>query len=172
MTVPREIFLQPGDWHFGGPDLVLRTLLGSCIAITLWHPQRRIGGMCHFLLPQRAAAQKAILDGRYGEEAVAALSAALRQEHSNPSEYHCKIFGGGNMLSSGNGGDSSPAEPCVDVACRNVRAAVQLVRDAGFTLHALHAGGKGHRNLRFDLQNGEVLLRFSGTDAQVWRRDS
>ncbi|MEY2342315.1 chemotaxis protein CheD [Acidithiobacillus sp. IBUN Pt1247-S3] len=169
MNAPREVFLQPGDWHFGGPDLILRTLLGSCISITLWHPQRRIGGMCHFLLPQRCGPRDATLDGRYGAEAVASLCTTIRQNHSKNSEYQCKIFGGGNMLHS-QPPRPGVEEPCADVSCRNVRAAVQLVRDAGFTLHALHAGGRGHRNLSFDLNSGEVLLRFSGTDAQIWRR--
>jgi Chemotaxis protein; stimulates methylation of MCP proteins len=48
-----EIFLQPGDWYFGDRDTRIRTLLGSCIAITIWHPRLLVGGMCHFLLPGR-----------------------------------------------------------------------------------------------------------------------
>jgi chemotaxis protein CheD len=31
----------------------IRTVLGSCVSITLWHPVKRVGGMCHFLLPTR-----------------------------------------------------------------------------------------------------------------------
>ena len=92
MTVLREIFLKPGDWHFRGPDLLLCTLLGSCIAITLWHPQRRIGGMFRFLLPHRAAAQKTTLEGRYGEEAVAAMHQAGARTLAQDEES-CVVFG-------------------------------------------------------------------------------
>ena len=52
-----EIFLQPGDFYFGDKDTRIRTILGSCVSITLWHPTRLIGGMCHFLLPFRGAHQ-------------------------------------------------------------------------------------------------------------------
>ena len=42
-----EIFLQPGELWFGDEQTRIRTILGSCVAVTLWHPGRRIGGMCH-----------------------------------------------------------------------------------------------------------------------------
>ena len=48
-----EIFLQPGEFYFGDAATRIRTLLGSCVAITLWHPARMIGGMCHYMLPNR-----------------------------------------------------------------------------------------------------------------------
>ena len=167
----QEIYLQPGDWHFGGPNLVLRTLLGSCIAVTLWHPQRRIGGMCHFLLPRRFGAHDRRLDGRYGEEAIAALLRMLQQQGGRPADYHCKIFGGGNMLSATqNNLSMAGVEHCTDVPCRNIRAATRLVRDAGFDVRGVHVGGAGHRNVTFYLHSGEVLLRFVGNDAQIWRK--
>jgi len=43
-------FLQPGEVGVGDSACRFRTLLGSCVSITLWHPQRRFGAMSHFLL--------------------------------------------------------------------------------------------------------------------------
>lgn len=40
-----ETVLAPGDVVFETRPVRLRTLLGSCVAITFWHPHRRIGGM-------------------------------------------------------------------------------------------------------------------------------
>ena len=51
-----EIFLQPGDFYFGDRDTRIRTLLGSCVSITMWHPRLHVGGMCHFMLPERGLA--------------------------------------------------------------------------------------------------------------------
>ncbi|MFM2120003.1 MAG: hypothetical protein RL722_1471, partial [Pseudomonadota bacterium] len=51
-----ELLILPGQLWFGpGGERapVLRTLLGSCVAVTLWHPGRQLGGMCHYLLPAR-----------------------------------------------------------------------------------------------------------------------
>ena len=48
-----EIFIRPGEFYFGDGNTRIRTILGSCVAVTLWHPERHIGGMCHYMLPRR-----------------------------------------------------------------------------------------------------------------------
>jgi chemotaxis protein CheD len=83
--------------YFGGGRTRISTLLGSCISITLWHPARRIGGMCHFMLPT-AASPPAPLDGRYADEALALFDRAVATAASQPADYQVKVFGGGNML--------------------------------------------------------------------------
>ncbi len=173
----KEIFLQPGEWFFGDRDTCIRTLLGSCIAITLWHPRLLIGGMCHFLLPARADASRrdsVRLDGRFGDEAMAALLQQLRDQRTHPSEYVCKIFGGGNMFRSQGTNFAIKGGPyletssaCRDVPCKNVRAARELVSQAGFQVTASHLGGHGHRNLYFELWSGDVYLKFTGHSANV-----
>lgn len=66
-----DIFLQPGEFYFGDRETRLRTILGSCVAITLWHPRLRIGGMCHYLLPMRRGHHdEAELDGRYADDSL------------------------------------------------------------------------------------------------------
>lgn len=182
-----EIFLQPGEWYFGDRDTRIRTLLGSCIAITLWHPRLQVGGMCHFMLPSRGSPRPAAasLDGRYGDEAVAALMQELRQQRTHPSDYVCKLFGGGNMFRQQPGRtimDDDKAigtaahgervhrhtpETCADVPCKNVRAAKQLIGQAGFGIAASHLGGQGHRNLYFEVWSGAVYLKFSGRGAAI-----
>ena len=51
---PNEIYLQPGEYFWGGENNRVKTLLGSCIAICIWHPVLKIGGMSHCLLPSRS----------------------------------------------------------------------------------------------------------------------
>ena len=42
-----DVVLGPGDLYFGRGEHQVRTLLGSCVGITLWHPRAYLGGMCH-----------------------------------------------------------------------------------------------------------------------------
>lgn len=58
----REVILQPGELFFGKEDVVVKTLLGSCIAITLWHPEQKQGGMCHYMLPTRGNPRPGLMD--------------------------------------------------------------------------------------------------------------
>ena len=56
MATPRvtNIFLLPGEHFTGDARHRISTLLGSCVSITLWHPQLQVGAMSHFLLPGSA----------------------------------------------------------------------------------------------------------------------
>jgi hypothetical protein len=84
----RQVMLLPGQMSFTTAPAQLRTLLGSCVSVTLWHPGKRIGGMCHYLLPTAQPQAGEPLDGRYGDEAMEAMVARLLRTGTEPSEYH------------------------------------------------------------------------------------
>ncbi|MBL8978615.1 MAG: chemotaxis protein CheD, partial [Gemmatimonadetes bacterium] len=51
----RGLLVGVAECTAGGADAVLATLgLGSCVAVILFDPDRRIGGMAHILLPSRS----------------------------------------------------------------------------------------------------------------------
>jgi len=149
----REVFLQPGGFHFGGGRTRISTLLGSCISITLWHPARLIGGMCHFMLPTRGRPAGMPLDGRYADEALTLFDQAVATASSRPADYEVKVFGGGNMLSRQNEGAG-----LMNIATRNVDSAYALLARHGYRPTVAHCGGQGHRKLFFDLWTGHVWL--------------
>jgi chemotaxis protein CheD len=93
-----EIFLQPGDFYFGDVNTRIRTILGSCVSITIWHPTRMIGGMCHYLLPSRPKKSDSALDGHYADEAMKMFLQEVKAARTHPAEYRVKVFGGGNMF--------------------------------------------------------------------------
>ncbi|MEQ8660180.1 MAG: chemotaxis protein CheD, partial [Gammaproteobacteria bacterium] len=143
----------PGEFHFGDGATRIRTLLGSCVAMVLWHPLRRLGGMCHYLLPTRqAAARDAALDGRYADEALWLFMHELERTRTHPCDYQVKLFGGGHMLGGGAGDSAS-------VPQRNVAKARELMSAHGFRVIAQDLGGRGHRNVIFDLWSGDVWVR-------------
>lgn len=149
-----DIFLQPGDYWFGGADTCIRTLLGSCVAITLWNAKRKLGAMCHIMLPHRVSLkEQGALDGRYADEAVALMLKDIRQAGCRPIDFEAKLFGGGSMLPTHGIGEILPD--------RNIEAAKQLIQQAGWVLQAEHTGGRGSRQLRFDIATGEVWMRFT-----------
>ncbi len=150
-----DVFLNPGEIFFGDSSMRLRTLLGSCVAITVWHPQLKIGGMCHYMLPARSKRKITNLDGRYADEAVLLLLKEALRQQTNPYDYQVKIFGGGNMFGSAKRRLSAQ----LNIADRNVIAGQELLRQHGFTTAAEHLGGEVHRNIIFDISNGDVWVR-------------
>lgn len=148
-----EIYLNPGDFYFGDGDARIHTLLGSCVAITLWHPVLHLGGMCHFVLPGRDRQEGGKPDGRYGDEAMKLFMAALARFNTRPGEYQAKLFGGGNMFSDLAGNKAE------GVAQRNAEAGVALLQRNGFRIESEDLGGSGHRRVIFDLRDGSVWVR-------------
>lgn len=160
-SAPTEIYLNPGDFHFSDGNVRIHTLLGSCVAITLWHPVFRCGGMCHFLLPARQKTETALsaLDGRYGDEALKMFESEIARFNTRSQEYQAKIFGGGNMFESLKSGKVS------SVADNNVTQARMLLEHAGFPIVAEDVGGRGHRRIIFDLNDGNVWVRHEKIQA-------
>ncbi|MBS1145089.1 MAG: putative chemotaxis protein [Proteobacteria bacterium] len=156
-----EVFLNPGDFYFGDKYTRISTLLGSCVSITLWHPRRRIGGMCHYMLTERHRAATAPLDGKYGSEAFELFLQHVEAAGTRPGEYQAKLFGGANMLTGASG-------ERMDIGPRNIAQGRQLLASHNVTLIAEHVGGSGRRKLHFDVWSGDVWLAFpQGSNAQI-----
>jgi chemotaxis protein CheD len=146
-----EIFLQPGDLFVADAGYQIRTILGSCVSVTLWHPQSRMGGMSHFLLPTRGAAAKGQeLDGRYGDEALLQMINQLRQAGVNPALCQAKVFGGGNMFPD----HCHPG--AINVGQRNGEAARALLQGHNIPIVSESLFGVGHRQIIFDVSKGDV----------------
>lgn len=144
-----EVFLQPGDLYFGDRYTRIRTLLGSCVSLVLWHKQELLGGMCHYMLPSRRHAGRQ-LDGRYADEALHLMLKEIRASGTRAEDYRLSLFGGGNMFG---------ALMQRNIGQTNVSAGLELLAAHGLQCHARHAGGDGYRNLIFDVWSGHVALR-------------
>ena len=148
-----EIFLKPGEYYFGDSDTRIRTLLGSCVAITLWHPLRRIGGMCHYMLPGRPRDAAEPFDGKYADEALQLLIAEIVRAGTELQEYEVKMFGGGNMF-------PNPGRCRNDhVGRKNAQAGRRLIAQHGVRSKGGDLEGTGHRNVIFDMWSGEVWVK-------------
>lgn len=148
-----DVFLQPGEWFVGDAMHRVRTLLGSCISVTLWSPRARLGAMSHSLLPTRARQPSgAQPDGRYGDEALALMLQGLAAAGVPPRHCEAKIFGGGDMFGTGHGRATT-------VGRRNGQAARELLREHGIAVVSESLFGEGHRQILFDIATGEVWAR-------------
>ena len=159
-----DVYLNPGDFFFGGRRERIRTVLGSCVAITMWHRGRRIGGMCHYMLPERGhRGAPAGLDGRYAEDALALFLREIERAGTRAADYEVKLFGGGRMFGGGR-------DDALNIGQRNVEAGRRLLRQYGLDVQRAHLAGSGHRNLVFDLASGQVWLKHVAMPAVLGGR--
>jgi len=154
----QDIYLYPCEVWFGGGQTRVRTVLGSCVAVTLWHPTLGIGGMCHFMMPRSPVSRSKERDGCYADKAMALLRAKIRTTGRPPEEFEAKLFGAGSMF----------CNPCGAAECiprqlqdRNIISGRKLVMDFGHRVVAEHLGGHGHRQLVFDIATGLAWLKHT-----------
>ncbi|CAN7682598.1 chemotaxis protein CheD [Pseudoduganella sp. LjRoot289] len=148
-----DVFLQPGEYFVGDAGFRIRTLLGSCVSITLWHPQRRIGAMSHFLLAQRGKRPPGPLDGRYGADSLALMLEELAQQGVAAAECQAKIFGGSAMFAP------QTCRQASEIGRHNGEAARALLRTHGIAVAAESLFGAGHRQILFHIASGDVWER-------------
>ena len=164
LSVPHDIkvvVIGPGDYYFGHGRTRISTLLGSCVSITLWHPRKRIGGMCHYMLTERQRPPGSTPDARFASEAFELLLYHIDIAGTHPSEYQAKLFGGSNMF-------TDEAGRRMDIGPRNIEFGQRFLTGNSIALIAQHIGGSGRRKLHFDLWSGDVWLAFpEGEGAKI-----
>lgn len=149
-----NIYLQPGEFFWGDDTYRIKTLLGSCVAICVWHPARRIGGMSHCLLPTRGNDNTPERSGRYVDETFEIFFAEMNRHATLRKDYQVKVFGGGNMF-------ELPDKTGITVGEKNLAMMRAILARENMRIGAEHVGGKGHRNVIFDLWNGDCWVRHT-----------
>ncbi|MFC7419232.1 MULTISPECIES: chemoreceptor glutamine deamidase CheD [Iodobacter] len=92
--------LLPGEYYVTGRNMLLVTVLGSCVAACIRDRKTGVGGMNHFMLPEAAdeATAMAGLATRYGTYAMEMLINQIMKMGGSKSSLEAKVFGGGNVL--------------------------------------------------------------------------
>ena len=92
--------ILPGEFYVTSGEMVLVTVLGSCVAACIRDRLSGIGGMNHFMLPNGAQAGVASESARYGGFAMELLINQLLKLGARRNQLEAKVFGGGNVLLS------------------------------------------------------------------------
>ena len=85
----------PGEYFVSDENMVIMTVLGSCIAACLWDSRARMGGMNHFMLPDGDLADAS---GRYGSYAMELLINEMLKLGARRETMQAKIFGGAQVM--------------------------------------------------------------------------
>jgi chemotaxis protein CheD len=83
----------PGEYFVSNEDILIMTVLGSCIAACVWDGKARVGGMNHFMLPEGEDGS-----GRYGSYAMELLLNEMIKMGARRETMQAKVFGGGAVM--------------------------------------------------------------------------
>lgn len=132
-------------------SMVVRTVLGSCVAICMHHPLTGTSAICHAIYS--GSGPKG--DTRYVQPCVLVMEEFIRKEGIAKSQMNVKLFGGASSLRVGH------AELSV-FKNHNVESAMRALEDAGFEIQSSDTGGEQSRELYFDFKTGNVFVRRFG----------
>lgn len=149
------VHLSPGQLVVTREACVVSTVLGSCVAVTMFHADSALTAICHAMLDQPRAREE-VRSGdparfRFMSHAVPEMIAAYRRAGVRPRAVEVKLFGGANVIGGPPGGDR------LEIGSANVAAARRLLATAGFVVAAENTGGDQGRKILFDTVTGEVL---------------
>ena len=130
---------------------MVKTILGSCVAICLWDKRLKIGGINHYMLPSWNGNDLA--SPKYGNIALDKLIERLQSMGSRVEDLQAKIFGGGELLDSGKGNS-------IVIGERNIRVAMLMLEERKIPIVASSIGGKRGRKILFFTDTGEVRHKF------------
>lgn len=147
LATERRIHVGQGEHHVTtDPNVLLTTILGSCVALCLRDPETRVGGMNHFLLPDGEGEGDAAR--RYGAYAMELLINDVLKAGGRRGRLEAKLFGGGRMFDS-----------LRDVGRSNADFAERFLRDEGIPLVGGSLRGSGGRRLHYWPVTGRALQR-------------
>ncbi len=146
-----RVYLLPGEYRVGDSRHRIRTLLGSCVSITLWHPRFQIGAMSHFVL--YGSKHEGGLNARYGEDALTLMEQELYALGVKVTECQAKVFGGGAMF------EAQGKTSMVDIGRKNGEAAQRMLQERRIPIVSESLFGEGHRQIAFNVKTGDVWMR-------------
>ena len=140
-------------------DMVVGTVLGSCVAVGIFDPVLGFGGLNHFMLPGDFRKEGLIRspDAKYGMFAMELLINDLLKLGARKSALRAKVFGGGSVLrltARPSGGAGIPES--------NIDFAFEYLAMEGIPVLASDVGGMEPRKIFFFARTGKVLLKRIG----------
>lgn len=143
------------------PDATLIThSLGSCIGVTIWDPEARVGGMIHYMLPtasispEKAKANPAM----FADTGIPALFRAAYGLGASKKRMIVKVAGGSSLLDD---------KGTFNIGKRNYIALRQIFWKNGVLIDAEDVGGSCSRTLKLTVASGKVTIKKRDGEAEL-----
>ncbi|MCW8092987.1 chemoreceptor glutamine deamidase CheD [Alteromonas sp. ASW11-130] len=147
----QAVKILPGEYYATSAELLIVTVLGSCVSVCLRDPIAKVGGMNHFLLPYDEGGIEQDSDSaRYGSYAMEVLTNELMKRGAARSRLEAKVFGGGNVLRG---------LTVANVGERNADFVTDFLRTEQIPIVASDLLGEYPRKVYFFTHTGEVKVK-------------
>jgi len=136
-------------------DTLITYSLGSCLAVCVYDPQVKVGGLLHLMLPESKqdkakAKQKPFM---FADVGIPLLFKEVYKLGAVKHRLEVRLAGASQVMDSAG---------VFNIGKRNYLSARKLLWKNNILIRAEDVGGTTHRTVRMNLANGETILRVSG----------
>ena len=146
----QAVKVLPNEYYVTGDDVLISTVLGSCVAACIRDPRAGVGGMNHFMLPDGDSQSPASATMRYGAFAMEMLINELLKLGASRDHLEAKVFGGGAVLL---------AMQQMNIGERNADFVLEYLRIEQIPVLAQDLCGEQARRVNYFPRTGKVLVR-------------
>lgn len=143
-------FLYPAAMFASRTPHLVTTILGSCVAVCLYDPIIRVGGINHYMLPLWNG--QGLASPKYGNIAIEKLLDKMISLGCNKNNLQAKIFGGGEVI------ETNITQ--FNIGARNIKLAYEALDDLKIPIIGQSVGGKLGRKILFDTESFEIKQKF------------
>lgn len=149
------VVIGPGERFTTKDDIMISTVLGSCVAVTCFDTKLHVGGINHFMLPGDDLDSYSMgITGRYGIHAMELLFEDMRNLGCVMENIEIKVFGGGAVLKLNGEGSNSVPKNNINFTFRILKEKYKL------PVAASDVGGEFGRKILFFPQSGKVMVKL------------
>ena len=141
-------------------DLLVTYSLGSCIGVTIWDPEARVGGMIHFMLPESSLspAKAKTNPAMFADTGVPLLFRAAYELGAVKKRMVVKVAGGSQLLDD---------KGTFNIGKRNYVMLRKIFWKNGILIESEDVGGSISRTMRLDVGSGRVTLKTRDGEVEL-----
>jgi chemotaxis protein CheD len=144
-----EYFLNPGELIFSKKPIVVKTVLGSCVAVCIYDKVNRWGGICHYLLPVAPSDEQR--STKFGDVAIKTLLHRFLKKHGSKREdLVAAVIGGAFIIFD--------EREIFFIGDRNSEIAVSILREEKIQIRSMHTGGEHGRKVFFNTGTNKLVV--------------
>ena len=135
------------------PAILISYGLGSCIGISLYDPQTKIGGLLHIMLPDSSQSRATDNPAKFADTGIPLMLEEVLKLGASRSRLVAKMAGGAQMFAFSNGTD------VMRVGQRNAAASKEILQKLGIRILAEDTGANYGRTVQIDLATGIYTVK-------------
>jgi chemotaxis protein CheD len=150
-----KLYLKPGELCVSKVPVLVTTILGSCVAVTMCHRKLGVAAICHATQPDcpkrfKGCPEHCERKYHYASCVIPEMVQHMKALGAKPEDLEVKLFGGAAVLIT---------PTAQSIGKQNIEAARSSLEQFGLRPKIHQVGGHHGRKLVFNTHTGEIMLK-------------